>query len=152
MNINVIINDQLWKAVPGFPCYECHPTGLIRNAITGKLVSQSSYSTRPQQSDYSVMQCQMRDANGNWKKVNVHRAIAMTFIDIPAIEDEFDWHVDHIDHDTSNNDVRNLRWLPAKLNMTLKRNTRPETARRAILNYYREHDIDYDFFNLLSEL
>lgn len=151
MNINTIINDQLWKSVPGFPCYEAHPTGLIRNAITGKLVTQHCYHNK-KHSGYYVTQCRMRDANGNRKSVNTHRAIATTFIDLPAIEDEFNWEVDHIDHDTSNNDVRNLRWLPAKLNLVLRRNVRPEVARQRILEYYREHDIDYDYFNLLSEI
>lgn len=152
MNINAIINEQLWKAVPGFPCYEAHPTGLIRNAITGKLVGQCEYSTRAGYKNYKVKNCNMRDANGKWKTQNVHYIIATTFIDIPAIEGEFDWNVDHIDHNTSNNDVRNLRWLPGKLNRVLKKKTRPETARQRILEYYREHDIDYDFFNLLSEI
>lgn len=153
MNINAIINEQLWKAVPGFPCYECHPTGLIRNAITGKMVGQTSHRKNYSGNcDYCCKFCHMKDANGNIKTVNVHRAIALTFIDIPAIEDEFDWTVDHIDHDTTNNDVRNLRWLPRKLNTILRRTTRPEVARQRVLEYYRAHDIDYDFFNLLSEI
>ncbi len=153
MNINAIINDQLWKAVPGFPCYDAHPTGLIRNAITGKLVSQYTHCAGGRESNaYKYMDCHMKDVNGNWKCVKAHRVIALTFIDIPAIENEYSWTVDHIDHDTSNNDARNLRWLPHTLNASLKRDTRPEVARRKILDYYREHDIDYDFFNLLSEL
>lgn len=151
MNINAIINEQLWKAVPGFPCYEAHPTGLVRNAITGKLVKQCARNPR-KDSDYSIVNCIIRDANGNRKNPALHRVIATTFIAIPAIEDEFDWQVDHIDHDTSNNDVRNLRWLPAKLNQVLRRNVRPEVARQRVLEYYRDHDIDYDFFNLLSEI
>ncbi len=148
MNINSIINDQLWKAVPGFPCYECHPTGLVRNAITGKILAQRAAGGV---SDKYLL-CTMRDVNGNRKDCTVHRVIAITFIDIPAIEGETNWDVDHIDHDTSNNDVRNLRWLPATLNRSLQRKTRPETARQTILDYYREHDIDYDYFNLLSEI
>lgn len=151
MNINAIINDQLWRAVPGFPCYDAHPTGLIRNAITGKLVGQSNVDTH-NDGGYYVVMCNMRDANGNWKRPTVHRIIATTFIDVPVIEDEYNWVVDHIDHNTSNNDVRNLRWLPAKLNNVLHRNVRPEVARKKILEYYREHDIDYDYFNLLSEI
>lgn len=149
MNINAIINDQLWKAVPGFPCYECHPTGLIRNAITGKMISQSE---RSNSTNVGYMKCAMRDANGNQKWLQVHRVVAMTFIDLPAIEEEYDWQVDHIDFDVKNNDVRNLRWLPGKLNRVLKRNVRPEVARQRILEYYRAHDIDYDYFNLLSEI
>ncbi len=153
MNINCIINEQLWKAVPGFPCYEAHPTGLIRNAITGKLVSQSAaYGGHDKNTNYRYLKCTMKDANGNWKWPKIHQVIATTFIEIPAIEDEYNWTVDHIDHDTTNNDVRNLRWLPNALNASLQRNVRPETARRTILDYYRAHDIDYDFFNLLSEL
>lgn len=151
MNINAIINEQLWKAVPGFPCYECHPTGLIRNAITGKLIAQNFVHNK-KYSGYGIVKCTMKDANGNKKTPNVHTIIATTFIDVPAIEDEFDWTVDHIDHDTTNNDVRNLRWLPRKLNTSLSSRTRPEVARRTVLEYYREHDIDYDFFNLLSEI
>lgn len=143
------INDQLWKKVPGFPCYDAHPTGLIRNAITGKLVSQS---TKNDNSGCRYLKCNMRDANGKRKFPLVHGVIAATFIDIPAIEGEDDWQVDHIDHDPHNNDVRNLRWLPGKLNRVLQRKTRPEVARQRILDYYREHDIDYDYFNLLSEI
>ena len=154
MNINSIINDQLWKAVPGFPCYDAHPTGLIRNAITGKLLSLSldHGGSLADKGHCRYQRCNMRDANGKWKQLNVHRVIAMTFIDIPAIEDEFNWAVDHIDHNTTNNDVRNLRWLPAKLNNVLHKHTRPEVARQRVLEYYRAHDIDYDYFNLLSEI
>lgn len=148
---NSFINDQLWKAVPGFPCYEAHPSGLIRNAITGNGVSTSVKETCPQYSNYSVVQCNLRDANGVWRNTTVHRVIASTFIEIPSI-DEWNWDVDHIDHNTSNNDVRNLRWLPAKLNRVLRTNVRPAVARRKILDYYREHDIDFDYFDLLSEI
>lgn len=153
MNINAIINDQLWKAVPGFPCFEAHPTGLIRNAITGKLISQFSRGGRcTTEGDQRYLSVAMRDVNGNTKNVTVHRVIALTFIDIPAIEDENNWDVDHIDHKTFNNDVRNLRWLPTKLNRMLTNRVRPEVARQRILDYYRDHNIDYDIFNLLSEL
>lgn len=149
MNINAIINEQLWKAVPGFPCFECHPTGLIRNAITGKLVSHTVNSDKFG-SKYTKVT--IFDANGTKKNPLVHRVVASTFIDIPPVEDEYNWDVDHIDHDPTNNDVRNLRWLPAKLNRVLRRNVRPEVARQRVLEYYRAHDIDYDYFNLLSEL
>ena len=149
MNINAIINDQLWKVVPGFPCYEAHPTGLVRNAITGKLCSQRVNNDKH---GSKYLNHYMRDANGNWKSPLIHRIVAATFIELPAIEDEYNWDVDHIDHNPSNNDVRNLRWLPAKLNRTLRRTTRPEVARKKVLDYYREHDIDYDYFNLLSEI
>lgn len=153
MNINAIINDQLWKAVPGFPCFECHPTGLVRNAITGKIIAQSeNCSSGNRKYDGRYMYCHMFDVNNKQKYLTVHRVIAMTFIDLPAIEDEYNWDVDHIDHDTTNNDVRNLRWLPASINRSLTRTTRPEVARKKIINYYREHDIDYDYFNLLSEI
>ena len=153
MNINAIINDQLWKAVPGFPCYEAHPTGLIRNAITGKLLKQRvSCGGGHRNHDSKYLYCDMFDANGKHKCLTTHRVIATTFIDVPAIEDEYDWQVDHIDHEKLNNDVRNLRWLPTKLNQVLRRNVNPEVARRKILEYYREHDIDYDYFNLLSEI
>ena len=143
------INEQLWKAVPGFPCYEAHPTGLIRNAITGRGISSRMIKGGNGTIDYPY--CNIRDEAGNTKTVAVHRLIAMTFINIPAI-DEWNWQVDHINHVPTDNDVRNLRWLPAKLNQTLRTNVRPDTARRKILEYYRAHDIDYDYFNLLSEL
>lgn len=146
-----IVNDQLWKVVPGFPCYEAHPEGLIRNAITGKILNFSL--DNGSEDDYNrYNKCNMKDANGYRKTCVVHRIIAMTFIDRPAVDNEFNWQVDHINHCTTDNDVRNLRWLPAKLNNVLRTNVRPEVARRKILDYYREHDIDYDIFNLLSEL
>ena len=143
------INEQLWKKVPHFPCYEVHPTGLVRNAITGKGISSHACKGGNGTIDYAY--CKMRDEAGNWKTVTVHRMIAMTFIEFPAI-DEWNWDVDHIDHNPMNNDVRNLRWLPAKLNRNLTTRVRPDVARRKILEYYRAHDIDYDYFNLLSEL
>ena len=145
---NIIYNEQLWKVIPGCPCYEVHPDGVIRNAITGELVKQRAAGG---ESD-KYMLCNLRDADGNWKTGVVHRIVATVFIDTPEIDGEDDWQVDHIDYNPSNNSVRNLRWLPAKLNQVLRRNVRPEVARRKILEYYREHDIDYDYFNLLSEL
>lgn len=144
------INEQLWKEVPGFPCYEAHPIGLIRNAITGKLLSYCDCKGGNGSLNYQV--CSMRDSFGTWTTQYVHRILAKTFISIPAIENENNWQVDHINHDVRNNDVRNLRWLPAKLNWVLKESTRPEVARKRILEYYETHDIDYDYFDLLSEL
>lgn len=146
-----IINDQLWKVVPGFPCYEAHPEGLIRNAITGKILN-FSLDNGGEDHYNRYNKCNMKDANGYYKTCVVHRIIAITFIDRPAVANEFNWQVDHINHCTTDNDVRNLRWLPAKLNNVLRTNVRPEIVRRKILDYYREHDIDYDYFNLLSEI
>lgn len=148
MNINRLVNEQLWKVVPEFSGYEAHPNGMIRNAITGKIVGQQPYGG----STVKYMLCNMRNDIGEWKRPSVHRIIAVTFINQPAIENEYDWDVDHIDHNTSNNAVDNLRWLPATLNRALTNRVRPEIARRKILDYYREHNIEYDFFNLLSEL
>ena len=143
------INEQLWKAVPGFPCYEAHPTGLIRNAITGKGIS--SWMSKGGNGTVDYPYVNVRNEAGNRTTCAVHRLIAMTFINVPAI-DEWNWQVDHINHVPTDNDVRNLRWLPAKLNQILRTNVRPEIARRKILEYYRAHDIDYDYFNLLSEI
>ena len=68
---NLILDNSLWKEIPGFNNYEAHPEGEIRNKETKKILLSESKQHR------------YRYVNLNKKSVFVHRMIAITFCNNP---------------------------------------------------------------------
>lgn len=87
-----------WKIIPHFPAYEAHPSGDIRNAkrktLMKKFLTDSGYE-----------RLTLRN-NGKYVSIDVHRLIAMTFIQNPMNKPT----VNHINRVKNDNRVENLEW------------------------------------------
>jgi len=90
-----ILDETLWKDIPGFPSYEAHPEGEIRNKKNKRIFNNES-----KQHKYKYVML-------NKKSVFVHRIIALTFHPNPLNLPE----VNHIDNNRRNNRADNLEWI-----------------------------------------
>lgn len=114
------IENEVWKPIKGFEdIYYVSNKGRVKNIIVNKLMSV-----------FKV---------GNYSKVSlkakpyfIHKLVAEAFIPNPDNKT----HVDHIDTNTLNNTVENLRWVTIKEN-----NNNPITISKQI-NRLRSYNID----------
>lgn len=72
-------------------------------SFNGKIIKQSTHANKPY---LTVRLCN----NGKGATFDVHRLVAQAFIPNPENKET----VDHIDTDTTNNKVENLRWFTPK--------------------------------------
>jgi len=92
-----------WKQIPDekFSNYEVSAGGQVRNKTTGRIlkpnINKEGYISVKITQKYRVL---------------VHRLVAGAFIQNPDNKPQ----VDHIDRDTNNNNVENLRWVTAQEN------------------------------------
>jgi hypothetical protein len=94
-----------------------HKNCKIKNK--GKLLKTESRLSKGKGLEFGYARCSLRK-NGVSKNYCVHRLVAEAFIPNP----ENKQHVDHIDTNTLNNSVYNLRWV------TAVENSRNEITRR----------------------
>lgn len=128
-----MFDERLWRPIPGYYPYEAYPTGEIRNGKTGRVLKPRSNRA---QNDYRVKYpYYLVKING--KKMLVHRLIALTFLRTPGNIPVNELDVDHMDGNTENNRIENLRWLPKSINRALKRNTSVEKRRKLCEEYVR---------------
>lgn len=91
----------MFKVIKNRPNYEVNIEGVVRNVVTGKVLSPSKTDGR----SYPAV-C-LFDGYGNGKMFTIHRLIAKYFIPNPENKP----CVDHIDYDRGNFNVNNLRWV-----------------------------------------
>ena len=117
------IINECWRSIDGNVNYQVSNTYRVRNAITGKILSDQSFCS----GGYPIV-CSYKD--GVKKTFRVHKLVAMHFL--PRPNSDIRLQVDHIDNDKNNNDVSNLRWVPAQQNMWNRKKIRKATSSKYI--------------------
>ena len=91
---------EIWRDINGYPNYEVSTFGNVRNKRTLRVLKPFYNNKRK----YLLVDL--------GKKIQVHRLVALAFIDNPDNLPQ----IDHIDYDPSNNNINNLRWISPKDN------------------------------------
>ena len=106
--------QEIWKTIEEFPNYEVSNLGNVRSIVHkdkwGR--TKGGQTLKPQ---FDGRRCYLHVGlfkNGKVTIRNVHRLVAITFIDNPHGYSE----VNHIDEDKTNNSVSNLEWCTHKYN------------------------------------
>jgi hypothetical protein len=93
-----------FRDIPGCEGYQANRLGQVKGKF-GKIL-------KPNKTKLGYNQVAIYNDDGV-KKIYVHRIIGFTFLDNPKNLPQ----IDHIDNDTLNNCVDNLRWITAADNM-----------------------------------
>lgn len=105
-----------WRDVVGYEGkYKVSNQGRVFSLTRVRSNGGKVYKGRMLRGEYckSYYCVALLDGNGNYKLCKVHRLVAMAFIPNPENKPQ----IDHIDGNTKNNNVWNLRWATAKENV-----------------------------------
>ena len=98
------LDYEFFLPVEGYDNYFISNFGNIKNSKTNRIMKQ-----RTRKDGYKdINLCK----NGNVNKFRVHRLVAIAFLENPENKPK----IDHIDNNTANNNVKNLRWATSKDN------------------------------------
>ncbi len=97
-------NREIWRSINNHTNYEVSCFGRVRNATTGRILKPTLRAS----GYYRVCLCKGKKGFDYL----IHRLVAQEFI----VNPEGKPNVDHIDHDTKNNFVSNLRWVSQSQN------------------------------------
>lgn len=97
-----------WKQIDDTN-YEISNTGIVRN-ITKKNIIKQTARARPNTPDHPYYKAYLSNPK---RQISIHVEMARAFIPNP----ENKCYVDHIDGDTLNNTLSNLRWATAQENI-----------------------------------
>ena len=105
------MTEEIWKEIDGWSDYKVSNMGRVMSYCRdrdGKLLSQATYK----RGGYKYIALGNIDKKTQ-KKYKIHRLVALNFIPNPDNMLE----VDHIDRNTANNNISNLRWVTSTENM-----------------------------------
>jgi len=100
---NIKMTEE-YRDIPDFPNYEVSNLGNVRNKKTNKILKPREFKKRSNYICYGVQLYNDTRQLGYHKKI--HKLVAEAFIPNPENKPE----IDHIDRNSSNNKVDNLRW------------------------------------------
>ena len=90
---------EMWWPIKGFDNYQVSTKGRVRNVITRNIL-------KGRKSD-GYYQVELTTNDNKRKHMRVHRLVGLAFI--PNLENKP--FIDHIDHNRTNNNLINLRWV-----------------------------------------
>lgn len=102
---------EIWKVIQDFPNYSISNMGRVRNDITNKIL-KVNYNKRKKANFYNLLK------NGKYYNIYVSKLLGMAFIDNPNNYEI----VSHIDKNSLNNDLSNLKWISYKNKYVIKDN------------------------------
>lgn len=144
---------ELWKTIPGYPCYEVSNLGKVRRITSpnhrGFVLKGRTLKQKPDHNGYLGVHLY---ACGKGKRFPVHRIVAKVFIPNPYEKPA----INHIDCVVTNNRVENLEWCTLKENMQHARNLGMCTAHhtKPIVQINHSGDIiaEYESIHAASRL
>jgi hypothetical protein len=125
MILSLFDDTEEWRPIKDFPHYLVSNLGRIKLARTGEIKVQKREVTRRTNGTVSASYCVviLSDHQGqqgkNYRRF-VHRLVAIAFI---GDQQSPEHTVDHIDTDTTNNLLSNLRWATKEEQKKNKRTT-----------------------------
>jgi hypothetical protein len=108
-NNREIIDSCVWRPIPDHEGYEAGSNGYIRNAVTLKVLKPQEQLIN---NHYRSLTLKVRLKDGVYKRLQVSRLIALTFVENPHNYSQ----VQHLDNDSTNNRYTNLEWTNQSLN------------------------------------
>ena len=126
--------EEEWKDAIGSPLYEVSNLGKVRHKIRLTIL-------KPRESrkgkDYICYEVHIADANKKQRNQKIHQLVANAFIPNPDNRRE----IDHIDRNTANNRVDNLRWCTRSENLlNTKLRSDNTSGHKRIRVYNKEKD------------
>ena len=129
----------MFKRIEGFENYEVNPQGVVRNAVTNRIL-------KPQETAHGYLTVGLYFKKGKAKKFRIHRLVAEAFIP-KELDKEY---VNHKDGDKKNNNVDNLEWVTQVENdlhakKTLRKQGKPQGG------YNGQYHSKARFFEVIDE-
>lgn len=108
------MKEEIWRPIPGYEyLYQASSLGRIKSMRGKETIMKPSLNNKGY---YRLI---LSDGEGNIEYCQVHRLIALTFLNVDL--DNSNCVVDHIDNDCLNNDLSNLQLVSKRENCSKDR-------------------------------